>query len=285
MEVLERNYQWLANKICALDRWQDAYFVFDCPGQVELFTNHTALPNVLRRLTAAREATVASDTASSATTAGTSSPLDLRLCCVHLVDSFHCADASRFISVVLLSLQTMLHLELPHVNVLSKMDLMESRGPLAFSLDFYTGVMNLDYLLEQLNGDTTGQDDEGSPSHAKARRFHKLNAALCELIDDFSLVSFHPLCIEDQRSTLGVLRAVDKANGYVFGGLDEANEAIMGVAVRGDRAVEDVTYAQERFLSRGVRERVDGDMSTLREYGCDDDECGESSVHCASVPR
>lgn len=35
----------------------------------------------------------------------------------------------------------MLHLELPHVNLLSKIDLIEQYGKLQFNLDFYTQVM------------------------------------------------------------------------------------------------------------------------------------------------
>jgi hypothetical protein len=52
--------------------------------------------------------------------------LDLRLAAVHLVDSPHCADPFKFISAALVSLQAMVRLELPHVNVLSKADLRES---------------------------------------------------------------------------------------------------------------------------------------------------------------
>lgn len=39
-------------------------------------------------------------------------------------------DAPRYISALLLSLSTMLHLELPHVNVLSKVDLVPQYGEL-----------------------------------------------------------------------------------------------------------------------------------------------------------
>lgn len=34
----------------------------------------------------------------------------------------------------------MLHLELPHINLLSKIDLIEQYGKLRFNLDFYTEV-------------------------------------------------------------------------------------------------------------------------------------------------
>ena len=40
--------------------------------------------------------------------------------------------------LLLLSLGSMLPLELPHVNVLSKADLVEAYGELRFNLDYYT---------------------------------------------------------------------------------------------------------------------------------------------------
>ena len=54
---------------------------------------------------------------------------DLRLTAVHLVDSHLCSDPNKYLSALLLSLSTMLHLELPHINVLSKMDLLERCRP------------------------------------------------------------------------------------------------------------------------------------------------------------
>ncbi len=76
--------------------------------------------------------------------------LGLRLTAVHLVDSHYCSDAGKFISVLLTSLVAMLQLGLPHVNVLSKVDLIEQYGPLPFNLDFFTEVLNLSHLVEQL---------------------------------------------------------------------------------------------------------------------------------------
>lgn len=57
----------------------------------------------------------------------------LQLTAVHLVDSHYCTDPAKFISVLCTSLCTMLHVELPHVNVLSKMDLIEHYGKLGES--------------------------------------------------------------------------------------------------------------------------------------------------------
>lgn len=58
----------------------------------------------------------------------------MQLTAVHLVDAHLCSDPGKYISALLLSLSTMLHLELPHVNVLSKIDLIESYGKLGVDL-------------------------------------------------------------------------------------------------------------------------------------------------------
>ena len=122
-----------------------------------------------------------------------------KLVAVHLVDAIHCSDPYRYISVLLLSLKAMLQLDLPHINVLSKIDLLKDETNLrisslplfnfnltilAFKLSYYTDVQDLSYLLEQLNEGPSGT------------RFKALNSAVCELVEDFGLVHFEPLYIE-----------------------------------------------------------------------------------------
>lgn len=84
----------------------------------------------------------------------------------------------------------MLQLSLPHVNVLSKIDLLESYGKdeLAFNLDFYTEVLDLSYLQQFLDADPFSQ------------KFKKLNKTLCELVEDYNLVSFQTLNIQVEPS-------------------------------------------------------------------------------------
>ena len=135
--------------------------------------------------------------------------LDLRLCAVHLVDAHHCTDVSKFISIVLLSLSTMLRLELPHINVLSKIDLLKHREEdLLFTIDFYTRAMDLRSLIES------------DPARGHSRKLLRMNAALCDLVDEFALVNFQTLDIQEKASLFGVLKAVDKANGYIFASED-----------------------------------------------------------------
>jgi hypothetical protein len=46
-EELEHNFEWLQE---GLKEFGDDYILFDCPGQVELFTHHGSLRNIFLRL-------------------------------------------------------------------------------------------------------------------------------------------------------------------------------------------------------------------------------------------
>lgn len=79
----------------------------------------------------------------------------MQLTAVHLVDAHLCSDPGKYVSALLLSLSTMLHLELPHVNVLSKIDLIENYGKLgvvlSVSLLLVCLVWNIRYCHELLS--------------------------------------------------------------------------------------------------------------------------------------
>jgi len=180
MEYLEANIDWLFDE---LKNYQDHYIIFDCPGQVELYTHHNSVKNIAKKMC----------------------KNDFRLCAVHLVESHFCSDSGKFISVLLTSLSVMIHVELPHVNVLSKVDLIETHGKLQFNVEYYTEVLDLRYLLDNITEDPF------------LKKFKKLNSALVDLIEGYGLVSFYPLNIQDKETVLGVLKVIDKANGYAFG--------------------------------------------------------------------
>jgi len=196
MEYLEENFDWLINQLLQV---KDSYLIFDMPGQVELFTHHRSIKNIFAKL----------------------EKLNYHLCAVHLVDSHYCSDPPKFISTLLLSLSTMLQVALPHVNVLSKADLLKKNSSkLDFGIDFYTDVLDLHYLLELL--------DDGPFT----KKFKKLNKAIVGLVEDYSLVAFIPLDIESDKSLLELKNAIDKANGYIYGSGEERSiQALLSCAV------------------------------------------------------
>lgn len=213
MEYIEKNIEWLLNQ---LKKVTGNYFIFDCPGQVELYTHHSSMKKVMQKLQGS----------------------GFKLCTVHLVDSHYCSDPGKFISTLLLSLSTMLQMELPHINVLSKADLIDKHGQkLRFGLEYYTEVLDLSYLLDSLQQD---------PFTA---RYKKLNAALVSLVEDYSLVSFLPLSIKHKHTLLCLKNAVDKANGYVYGAGEERSvQALLACAVGGEYEIDRTGKDQDVFM-------------------------------------
>uniref|UniRef100_A0A0E0K124 protein disulfide-isomerase n=1 Tax=Oryza punctata TaxID=4537 RepID=A0A0E0K124_ORYPU len=187
LDYLEKNIDWLEEKLEPLI--EDHYLLFDFPGQVELFFLHSNTRNIINKLI---------------------KKLNLRLTAVHLIDAHLCCDPGKYVSALLLSLSTMLHMELPHINVLSKIDLIENYGNLAFNLNFYTDVEDLSYLQRHLDQD---------PRSAKYR---KLTKELCDVIDDFGLVNFTTLDIQDKESVGNLVKLIDKSNGYIFSSIDSS---------------------------------------------------------------
>ncbi|XP_013188744.2 GPN-loop GTPase 2 [Amyelois transitella] len=180
MEYLEKNIDWLLNQI---ENDNCTNFIFDMPGQVELYCHHDSLCKIFSKLTEA----------------------NLQLCVVHLVDSHHCSDAGKFIAALMLSLSAMLKIGLPHINLLTKVDLLKKHvDKLHFGIDFYTEVLDLSYLLDCLDTDKF------------TNKYKKLNGAFVSIIEDYSLVSFQLVNVMKQESLVKVKNLVDKANGYVF---------------------------------------------------------------------
>ena len=53
---------------------------------------------------------------------------NFRLCTVFLLDSQFVVNASKYIAGVMTALSAMVNLELPHVNLLTKMDLLDKKS-------------------------------------------------------------------------------------------------------------------------------------------------------------
>lgn len=132
-------------------------------------------------------------------------------------------------------------MDLPHLNVLTKLDKLASYGSLPFNLDFYTEVHDLSYLLPHL-----AQENQVM-RHPK---FEGLNNAVVDLVEDFGLVGFETLAVEDKRSMMTLLQAIDRAGGYAFGGAEGANDTVWQVAQREGMRGMTIGDVQERWIDR-----------------------------------
>ena len=132
-------------------------------------------------------------------------------------------------------------MDLSHLNVLTKIDKLSSYGPLPFNLDYYTEVQDLSYILPHLASENPVM------RHPK---FDGLNNAVVELIEDFGLVGYETLAVEDKRSMMTLLQAIDRAGGYAFGGAEGANDTVWQVAMREGLQGMTIGDVQERWIDR-----------------------------------
>ena len=219
LEVLAHNIEWLVSKLSA---FRDSYFLFDCPGQFELYSDYGSIRTIIEAL---------------------SKKLKIQLVAVTMVDCLLCASSHAYISAVLMSLSMMINLEIPHVNVLSKIDTLRRVAPeMAFNLEFYLkgGEGNLESLVEKL---FPSENQHPHPLDVKYSHFIK---AISDVAEEFSLVGFVPLAIEDKELAIHCLSVCDRANGYSFSaeGFHMQDEAVKADT---QPAAEYYTGLQEKF--------------------------------------
>jgi GTPase SAR1 family protein len=175
MEYFAKNFEWLIEQLGEDE--DDDYVIFDCPGQIELYTH---LP-IMRQLVDNLER------------------WNFRVCGVFLVDAQFLVDTPKFFSGVLAALSVMVTLEIPHLNIMTKIDLLDK----ADKDDLHK------YLEPDI--DLVNQDKESS---FYRKKFHNLNKALARIIQDYSLVKFHPLDVSDEDSIGDVLMVIDNVLQY-----------------------------------------------------------------------
>lgn len=214
MESLEVNFDWLKERIESFD--PESYFVFDFPGQVELFTNHESVFNLIHAL---------------------ERQLHFRLVAVHLADSTHCKDPFRFISLAMITLQSMVRLECPQINIMSKFDKFNSlsmeESEESLPLSFYADCQDLSLLMRPAS---------------IPQRYSSLTQAIAEMIDDFGMVSFIPLAVEDKECMAYFMQEADKANGLVFGALTSWNESILQTAMTMTNREEYLESMEKKYM-------------------------------------
>lgn len=159
-EFLMNNLDWLDEEI---GDYNDEYLIFDCPGQIELYTHIPVLPVITRHL---------------------QNQLNFNLCAAYLLELLFVVDPSKFFSGALSAMLAMILLELPHINILSKVDLIKDN----YGKKRLKQFLNPDPML------LAKEDTEYNP------KFAKLNQLIAQLVDDFGMVQFLPLDAGNKES-------------------------------------------------------------------------------------
>ncbi|XP_060534218.1 GPN-loop GTPase 3 [Cylas formicarius] len=174
IEYLLENSDWLHEKIG--DQEED-YILFDCPGQIELYTHLSAMKKLVKQL----------------------QDWNFNVCSVFLVDVQFMTDGAKFLSGTMAALSVMVNLELPHVNILSKMDLLGK-----------TARKRLERFLEPDSHAILG-DIELSGMSAFNEKYKRLTETIGRIVEDYSLVRFIPLNLKNHENIGDVLITIDNA--------------------------------------------------------------------------
>ncbi|OAL43875.1 hypothetical protein IQ07DRAFT_551464 [Pyrenochaeta sp. DS3sAY3a] len=193
-EFLMENLDFLTDPL--VDVTEDYLIVFDMPGQIELYTHVPILPNLVKVLM--------------------QGSLDIRMCAAYLLEATFVIDRPKFFSGTLSAMSAMMMLEMPHINILSKMDLVKgqvAKRELKRFVDVDADLIDDDPARKSMKDKDNKKykDPASTESLMDGSAFHKLNKAVAELIDGFSMVSFLKLDVQDEDSLGAILSYIDDA--------------------------------------------------------------------------
>nr|XP_057912753.1 GPN-loop GTPase 3 [Doryrhamphus excisus] len=174
MEYFANNFDWLEE---CLGHVEDDYILFDCPGQIELYTHLPVMRQLVDQL----------------------QQWEFRVCGVFLVDSQFMVESFKFVSGVMAALSAMVSLEIPQINIMTKMDLLSAKAKK--EIEKY-----LDPDMYSMMEDNSGT--------LRSKKFQKLTKAICELIDDYSMVRFMPFDRTDEEGINIVQQHIDFSIQY-----------------------------------------------------------------------
>ena len=195
-EFLLENLDFISE---ALDPLSEEYLIIiDMPGQIELYTHIPILPALVKHLTR-------------------SGSLDISLCAAYLLEATFVVDRAKFFAGTLSAMSAMIMLEVPHINILSKMDLVKDqvgKRELKRFLDPDTSLLD-DDPAERGQEEDDGRGAVGdADTLMRGSSFKRLNKAVAGLIDSFSMVSYLKLDVQDEDSVGGILSYIDDAIQY-----------------------------------------------------------------------
>ncbi|KAI6783703.1 GPN-loop GTPase 3-like protein [Emericellopsis cladophorae] len=197
-EFLMENLDWLTESLDGLT--EDYLIIFDMPGQIELYTHIPILPTLMRFLSQPGS-------------------LDVRMAAVYLLEATFVVDRAKFFAGTLSAMSAMLMLEVPHINVLSKMDLVKGQVKKKDMKKFLTpdtALMDDDPVEHERRlraGEEDADDEFKRPDDKdqvmKGTSFRKLNRAVAGLIENFSMVNYLKLDVTNEDSVAAILSYID----------------------------------------------------------------------------
>lgn len=116
---------------------------------------------------------------------------------VYCIDCTFLSDPTKYISASLMALSAMNQLEIPHLNVLTKCDL----------------ISNKEGLAEMIDTDPSEMASEIAKS-SYSTKFKSLTEAIAKVLTEFNLVQFIPLDLSDEDTIRNVVYQIDQSIQY-----------------------------------------------------------------------
>jgi len=191
-EFLLENLDFLTDPLETVT--EEYLIIIDMPGQIELYTHVPIVPALVRHLSRGS--------------------LNVQMCAAYLLEATFVVDRAKFFAGTLSAMSAMLMLEMPHINVLSKMDLVKDTMGKRELKRFINPTVELleDDPANRVALDRPG-DAEQAPNTAEnltgGSSFGRLNKAVAQLIEDYGMVSFLQLDVQNEDSVDAVLSYID----------------------------------------------------------------------------
>lgn len=189
-DYLLNNLDWLETE---LGEYDNDYLVIDCPGQIELYTHFPVISRFVELM---------------------QQQFHFRVCATYLLDSHFIDDKAKYFAGVLSAMSAMINLDISHLNIMTKMDLVAQHEKEGLS---YAQRREIERYMEP--DPLLFADQDESLNNA---RFHALNQAVVQLIEDYSMVSFLPLDLSSEESINLIFSCID--NVLQFGEDEEPVE-------------------------------------------------------------
>ena len=109
----------------------------------------------------------------------------------------------------------MTHLELPHINILSKIDMLQNfYKDMRYSLKFFTDISELSRIISE-------QD------FVFNKKMANISLRLAQVIEDFSLVTFNLLSVNDKDTMISLARQIERLFGSNVFYIEGFNESLV----------------------------------------------------------
>lgn len=220
LEYLLENPEWLTEE---LGEYQDEFLIIDLPGQIELYTHSNIVPRIIEHFLKA----------------------DYKCCALYMLESsFLQGDLSRYFGGVLTATSAMLQVGIPHINLISKMDLVHrANGTADADINNYNYKNKNNNGSDSEDGDSCSDSDEplqpdederhplfpffhpdssllmemmskDNANSNESSKFIELNKAMMSLVEEFSIVRFQPLDSSNALSLDRLLLSIEMATQY-----------------------------------------------------------------------